>query len=236
MNKNEEWITRIVQEVLAVLQEKSPAKPETYRSMIIVCEPLAKEQWTQVKEWAKQLQSVRWTSISSIAADHQSTDLESLTPEEWAQISESLDEIVLVGINSIQISELALGCPREEELKWVFQWLSEEKKITALPSEQAYPKQKNIKNLIDNYRKTLTSWGVNWLDWVLLNQAKSPTFSGAEVHLKKRVITAVDIENAAQKGMMSIQLGERDIVTSLAEEVAKEKGINFLMPPKKGES
>ena len=70
MNKNEEWMTRIVQEVLAVLQEKSPAKPETCRSMIIVCEPLAKEQWTQVKEWAKQLQSVRWTSISSIAADH----------------------------------------------------------------------------------------------------------------------------------------------------------------------
>ena len=50
MNKNEEWMTRIVQEVLAVLQEKSPAKPETYRSMIIVCKPLAKEQWTQVKE------------------------------------------------------------------------------------------------------------------------------------------------------------------------------------------
>ena len=151
MNKNEEWITRIVQEVLAVLQENSPAKPETYRSMIIVCEPLAEEEWTQVKEWAKQFQSVRWVNIASRC---QSTELESLMPEEWAHISQSLDEIVLVGINSTQISELALGCPREEELKWAFQWLSEEKKITALPSKQVYLKQKNMKNLIDNYRKT----------------------------------------------------------------------------------
>lgn len=236
MNKNEEWITRIVQEVLAVLQEKALARPEAYRSMIIVCETLTKEQWTQLKEWAKQLQSVRWTSISPIASSDQSTELESLTPEEWVNISDSLDEIVLVGINSVQISELALGCPREEELKWAFQWLSEEKKMTALPSKQACFKQKNMKNLIENYQKTLTSWGMNWLDWTRLNQVNSTAFRGSEMHLKKRVITAVDIERAAQKGMMSILLSERDVVTSLAEDVAKEKGITFLMPPKKGES